>query len=66
MSSKITTRLSGNLEFCLSNQSDRQVIDGSHDMASVTYGHASGSFMEGNIAATVQSGFDAPMSSTRI
>ncbi len=64
MSGKITSRLSGILEFCLSGQSDGQIIDGCHNFSHVAHGHARGIFMEGDIAATMQSVFNAPMQST--
>src|ERR1700690_1581607 len=64
MSSKITSRLSCILKFCLSGESDHQVIDGSHDLSHVAHGHAGGIFREGDIAATMQSVFNAPVSPT--
>ena len=64
MSSKITSSLSCVLKFCLSGESDHQVIDGSHDLSHVAHSHVRGIFMEGDIAATMQSVFNAPMQST--
>jgi hypothetical protein len=49
MSSKPTSGLSGISEFCLSSESDHQVVDRGHDFASVTNGHASSIFVEDHV-----------------
>src|SRR5271157_1523740 len=61
MSSKPASSLSSIFEFCWSSESDHQIVDRGHDFSHIAHGHSSGIFMEGHVAAAVQSGFNAPV-----
>ena len=52
MSSEPTTTLGSIVEARLANESQDEVIEGSHDLACVSNGHARGIFFQGEIAAT--------------
>ena len=61
MSSKPASSSGSIFEFCLESESDHQIVDGGHDFSRIAHGHSSGIFMEGHVAAAVQSGFNAPV-----
>ena len=53
MSCKPAPSLGGIVEASLSDESQNQIIDRSHDLACVSDRHAGSVFLEGNIAAIV-------------
>ena len=53
MSSKPTSGLGGIVEASLSDESQNQIIDRSHDFTSVSYRHAGGIFFQSDIATVM-------------
>ena len=53
MSRKPPSGSGGVVEAGLADESQHQIIDGSHDLACVSNRHASGIFLQGDIAAVV-------------
>ena len=51
MSSEPATSLGSIVKASLSDESQNEIIDGGHDLACVSNGHAGGIFLEGDIAA---------------
>ena len=53
MSREPTSGLGSIVEASLSDESQNQIIDGSHDFASISNSHTGSIFMQGDIAAVV-------------
>ncbi|GAB4466914.1 MAG: hypothetical protein Kow0070_30070 [Anaerolineales bacterium] len=63
MGSEPASGLSGIAETSLSDECQNQIVDRSHDLGGVSDGHTGSVFVQGDIAAVVQSGLDTPMGS---
>jgi hypothetical protein len=66
MTRKPTSSLSGNLEIRLSDESQDEIVERSHDLGGTADSHASGIFSQGDIAAVAQTCLNAPMSAPNI
>ena len=64
MCSEPSSGLGSIVELGLSDQSQNQIIEASHDVAGVANGHASRILLHRHIASVVQTGLDAPVSSS--
>ena len=64
MSGEPASGLSRILEFGLADESQHQIIQRSHHFTHMTGGHARGIFLQSNIAAVMQTGFNPPVSAT--
>ena len=65
MGGEVTSGLSGIVELSLTNECQGQIINRGHDFAELPNRHAGGIFLEGNIAAVMQTGLNAPMGATK-
>ena len=61
MGGKPSSGLGSIVEVGLANESQDQVVYGSHNFPEMADGHAGGVFVERNIPAIMQSSLDAPM-----
>jgi len=66
MGSKAASSLSGIVEIGLAHEGENEIIEGSHDFAHSARGHASGIFLQCEIAAVMETGFDAPVRSANL
>ena len=66
MCGKAPPGLGGIVEVCLTDQSQNEIIDRSHHFSGLADRHSSGIFLEGHVAAIVQTRLDPPMSAANI
>jgi len=61
LSGEISSGFSCLLEFSLPDQSQNQVVDASHHLASVAHRHAGRIFLQGHVSAVMQTSLNTPM-----
>lgn len=64
MSGKPSSALRGIVKTSLFDERQNQVVDSRHNATHIASGHAGCIFAQGNIAAIMQTSFDAPMFAT--